>query len=724
MNDFSGQSFDPTHAPLLPDERDQDLPHAVGLAISLLGPRDSGGEVISHLQPEQGNKKEPLMTESDLLAIVNAKLQQSHQWNDDGGGILSQNRILADKYYRGDLRGDEVEGCSRVVSRDVAEAIDSILPSLVRIFTGGDQVVVFRPNGPEDEDSAQQATDYINHIFMEENEGFLILLTWFKDALLKKNGIVKSWYDVRIKKTRERYHGLTQEQLDALKMDQSFEILEEESYNDVVMIVDPVTRQQVPQPISLFNCTLLLAKPERRIRIENVPPDEFIIERRTVSLQETGFVGHRCRRTVSDLVECGFDLEMLKALPDNTFIDNTQERQTRFEGEGAILSGELATNLDFSMKKVWVTEIYMKVDFDKDGVAEWRKITAIGDSSGQVTKILSNDETDDHAFSDLTPIPEPHKFFGQSLFDQTRDIQDIKTALIRGALDSIYLANKPRMGVVSEQVNLDDLQDVRAGGIVRLKNPAALVPIQTTLATPQALQMIEYIDSVREQRTGVTRYNQGLNADSLNKTATGMTMIQNAGQQRIEMIARIFAETGVKRLFRRIFKLTCQNEDVQKVMKLRNKWTTINPRDWKDRMDVSVSVGIGTGNKQQQTMIAMQMLDLDARIVQMQGGVNGPLLDAKNIYNKLAKLIEAIGWKTPEPYYMDPDVFEEKIRANPPPPPPPSSEQQKDLIALEIKNRELQMKEIDLEMKRLDAQIAAAQTIHKSPELLSGGQNG
>jgi hypothetical protein len=719
MNDFqgqTGQTLDPTHTPPVAQPVEHNTYHLGEIINSLIGPQSTSGvepdadnmggpsdndaDNVPSLMPgtdgvpSDEDAPEP-MTEDDLKALLAAKIQSSHQWY--GTGKLSSKRIDADKFYRGEPLGNEQDGRSQVISRDVAEAVDSIMPSLMRVFAGGDRVVVFEPQGPEDEDAANQATDYINHIFMEENEGFLVFNTWFKDALLKKNGVVKVWYDIRLNRTKDNYEGLDQGQLQALQMDPSITVSNVQAYQDQIIVTDPATGQPVPHPVQLFNCTVISSKPEKRVKVTNVPPDEFIIERRATGLDAVGFLAHRSKRTIDDLLTSGYQADLVKSIPASDDRDFSQERIERFGDEDQLPYGSEGDILNELMRKVWITEAYIKVDFDGDGFAEWRKVVTASESGEAGSIILSNEEVDNHPFCTLTPIPEPHKFFGQSLFDQTKDIQEVKTAVLRGALDSIYLANAPRYGAVEGQVNFDDLLDARPGGIVRLKNPAGLVPMPTVGVAPQAFQVIEYMDSVRESRTGITRYNQGLNADSLNKTATGIQIINNAGVQRQEMIARVFAETGVKDLFRKIFKLTCQYEDKPRVVRLRGRWVNINPRDWKDHMDVVTTVGIGMGDKQQQAQIAMQMLNLSKEIFQLQGGPNGPLLDLKNVYNMLTKLVEAVGWKNVEPYFTDPAT------AQPQPPPPPKPDQQKDMVALEMKKYDLEMKKLELEVKKLEA---------------------
>jgi hypothetical protein len=555
----------------------------------------------------------PEMSDSDLAAILDAKIHNALGYQ---GGRLSQERRQAERYYKGDSFGNEIDGRSQVVSRDVAEAVDSMMPSLMRIFASGDQVVRFNPSGPQDEAIADQATDYVNWIWNQQNEGFANFYSWFKDALLKKTGAIKIWWDESEDFTRETYQGLTDLELQMLALDPGIEISEHDEYPDKSATApspqDSASGEPVAAPPTgapdpgaaepgalgrpptnmtaipmLHDVVVRRTIRDGRVRVQPLPPDEFLIDRRAVSLDEAPFVAHRVKRTLSELVEMGFPKAKLANIEGDDAADYSLERLERFQDEDE-MPWRNAGTLDPTMREMWITECYIRVDYDGDGIAELRKVTVAGEGAAVV---LENEEIDDHPFAALTPIPMPHKFHGMSIAEQTVDLQLIKSTLWRGALDALYLSNAPQIGAVEGQVNLDDLLNRRPGGIVRLKSPDALVPITTAPLGGDVFQMIEYIDNVREQRTGVTRYNQGLDADTLNRTASGINAIQNAAQQRLELIARVFAETGVKRAFRRILELVCKHQQKPKIIRLRQRWVAMDPREWNDEMDLSVSSG-------------------------------------------------------------------------------------------------------------------------------------
>lgn len=618
------------------------------------------------------------MTEAELKATLWAKINNSIAYQ---GGKLAQARMQAMRYYNGDKFGNEVNGRSQVVSRDVAEAVDSILPSLLRIFCSTDDAVRFDARRPEDEDIAPQITDYCNWVWNTQNEGFHNFYVWFKAALLDRLGVVKIWWDEAETKTKETYEGLTDDQLSKLVMASDIDVRVIKSYPDpdandtsaALDLLSEVAKDDLKaqgekinplfdkiisaldadsKPAMLHDVEATFTNKTGRIRIVPVPSDEFLIERRAISLDETPFVAHRFKMPISDLIEMFPDKEQeIWDLPTGEEAEYTMERLERFKQEDQ-LPWRQDNPADPSMREVWVTEAYLRVDYNGDGYGELRKVTVAGDLG---YTILDNVEVDDHPFASLCPVPMPFKLFGLSIADQTSDIQLIKSTLLRGILDNMYNAISPQLGVVEGQANYDDLMTRRPGGLVRLKSPNALVPIESPGVGPEPYQMIEYFDTVREQRTGVTRYNQGLDAESLNKTASGIRMIKNAGAERVETIARVFAETGVKRAFKRILELTCKHNRKKQTIRLRGKFVDIDPREWSTQYDVAINVGLGTGDRGEQLQGMMQLLQVDQSIIQLQGGLNGPLLKAENVYNKLAKILEYMGYKSTDPFYSNPD---------------------------------------------------------------------
>ena len=368
------------------------------------------------------------------------------------------------------------------------------------------------------------------------------------------------------------------------------------------------------------------------------------------------------------------------------------------------------------MRSVWVAECYLKVDADEDGLAEWRKITVAGPSSS--VEILFDEEVDGHPFCSWTPFPTPHKLVGESLDDKVGDIQEVKTALMRQVLDNLYLTNNPGLGV-TERVNLGDALDREIGGVVRVEDQAGpvgnhIMPITVPFTAGASLGVMEYIDQAKEMRTGVNRMMQGLDPNTLNKTATGVNALTNFSQERLALVARIFAEMGLKRAFRKTLELACKYQDKARMIRLRNRWVPMDPREWSDQMDFAVTVGIGSGNKDQMLLHLQQILALQVQAIQFQGGVQGPLVTLHHIHNTLSRLVENAGLKAPELFFADPDAAPPPtVKQGLPPAPDPRLEAAQGQLQIEQAKAQAEMQvaamkaraEIEIEKQRAAAQI-------------------
>ncbi|OWJ67439.1 portal protein [Inquilinus limosus] len=663
--------------------------------------------------PETTAGEGEAMSDSELAALID-------QYVADSGGIWDQPldayRERALRYYRGDPRGDEVDGRSQVVSRDVAEAVDGMLPDLLEIFVSGDQLVRFDPMGPEDEEGAEQATDYVNWIFSQDNPGFEILYTWFKDALLNKNGVVKVWWRDEKHTKDERYCGLTDDELALLETDPATEIVEKKPSQ---MSEAASAEMQAP----LYDVQTRVTVPGGKICIECVPPEEFLIWSRSKGFADTPFIGQRLQKRKSDLIEEGFDREIVEGLPSDDQGDDLHgEKLERFKDLTQIPMN--SPTLDESMRMVWAEEVFIRVDRDGDGIAELRKITKVNDT------ILDDTKVDDHWFAGLSPNPMPHTWEGRSIADETMDIQDIKTAVTRGSLDSLYLSNNPRQLVRNGKVNLDDVLNSRPGGVIRVAdNAGPLADAYQAQVTPfvgqSSFPMIEYLDQVIERRTGLIRQAQGMDPDVINKTATAARIMNSAGQRRLKMIARIFAETGVKRAFELIYAAVKKYQQRPKVIRLRNKWVPMDPRGWADKMDLKVSVGLGTGDRQEQLAAILQsVVPAQQATVQLQGGVQGPMVKMDHLYNTARKLVEFGGLKSPELYFGDPSDPANQPPPSPPPPDPKMLEAQGKLQLEQQKAQtqiQLQMQQgaAEIEMRR---QLAEQELALKREELAARRQ--
>ena len=643
-------------------------------------------------------KGKPL-TETEVAAILQSEIHSSLGYI---GSDITNQRQKSLEYYFGEPFGNEQEGRSQVVSTDVSDVIESILPTLLRTFAASDDVVRCDPVSAEDEEVARQATDYLNYVFNKDNDGFVALYTLFKDALIQKNGIAKVYWDTSEKREQETYEKLSDDEYTMLLDEEDIEVKEHSEYADQKAIDakqtmmeqtdDPLLMEQIedaPTPM-LHDVVLIRKETYGKVKIETIPPEEFLIERRAKNLQEANFLAHRTTQTRSDLIEAGFDEDTVNALPSDTADKYNEEKVSRYRNldyDFSSNSGEASTD------EITVYECYAKIDAEGDGIAKLRKITLAGTGAYQV---LDDELCDSIPFVSITPIMVPHRFFGRSVSEMTEDLQLIKSTVMRQLLDNMYLTNNNRVAVMDGQVNLDDLLTNRPGGVVRTKGSPGqvMMPMQTQTINQQAFPLLEYLDTVREQRTGITRYSQGMDADSLNKTATGVNVILTQAQMRVELIARIFAETGVKDMFGKIFELVVKHQDKERIIKIRNTFVPFRPMEWRNRCNVSINVGLGTGSRDQQLSILNNILQTQLKALELQGTPAGPMVNLRNIYNTLSKIVENAGLKNTGLFFTDPDVGMQQM----PPPQPPQPTEFEKVSQLQVQGENMR-KQMDSEIK-------------------------
>jgi hypothetical protein len=594
------------------------------------------------------------MDDNKLKGILEAEIDNSIGYVDTE---TTEARRRALTFYNREPYGNEVEGRSSIVTGEVAEVVDGALPQLLRIFTQSDELCRFEPKGPGDEEGAKQATEYCNLVFFQDNDGVILMHNWFKDALLQKNGIVKYYWEDSADPTKEKYKDLSAEEVQLLFSDGTMELVSQDTKEVSPEVLDPISGMIIPATFS-YDVVVMKKKESGRVKISNVPPEEFLISKRDKNIKDARFVAHRVNMTRSDLIAAGYPKDIVDELPAYSDLTYTPERIARFE------RGEMpdeSQSLDFSMQDIEVFECYIRTDYDEDGIAELRKITYAG------SEILDNEEVDHIPFASVCPIPMPHKFFGQSLADRSMDIQLIKSTITRQILDNMYLTNMPRMTAIDGQVNMDDLLTVAPNGVVRMKSPGAVQALTVPATAAQSFPMLEYLDSVMQKRSGVAQAGQVLDPSILqNTTATAIAAMQQSGAGRIEMIARIFADTGVKDLFTGIFHLLCKYQDKERVIRLRGKYVSIDPREWANHYDMTVNVGLGTGNKDQQMAMAAMVLQKQEQILQTQGPAN-PLVSVAQYRETLGRFIEAAGFKDSTEFFKEITPEMDQMLSNPQP---------------------------------------------------------
>ena len=592
------------------------------------------------------------MDEGRLAAIVSAEI-------DDAIGMLDSEttgqRAEALNYYLRNPYGNEIDGRSQIVTGEVAESVDGALPQLIRVFTASDDIARYEPVGPGDEEGAKQATDYANWVFYKDNPGFALLHQWFWDALVAKTGTLKCYWDEQIDVTEETYQNLTDNEIALLMLDGTREIVGQSVETEEIMgpdgqpMLDPMG-----QPMVSNKTTITVRKKDKsgRVAIESVPPEEFIVSKKAVFGQEKSpFCAHRRLVPRSDLVAMGFDRDEVSSLPAYNSLDFTEERIARYSPGEEPFEQE---SLDESMQEVEVYECYIYVDSDDDGLAELRQIFFSNQMIlTRADGSKANVPVDYVPFHVICPFPIPHKFFGQSMADRTMDLQLIKSTLVRQSLDNLYLSNNARMGAIEGQVNLDDLLNVTPGGVVRMKSAGAVQPMVVPNIADSAFPMLGYFDNVQSKRTGVSDAQQGLDPNVLqNVTAAAVAATMGAAQGKLELIARLFAETGVKSLFKGILHLLCKYQDKPRLIRMRGKFVEMDPREWSNQYDLTISVGLGTGTKQEQ-MAMLQMVMAKQEAILQAYGPNNPLVSVGQYRAVLGRFIEAAGFKDSTEFFKE-----------------------------------------------------------------------
>lgn len=607
-----------------------------------------------------------------LRQVLDHEIERSVTWSTSA--IRSeQERNLA--YYLGLPMGNEVEGRSQVVSWDVFEVVESALPSFLEPLFGGDNIAEFQPRGPEDERFASQATDYINYLVTERNDGFMVFYTWLKDALLQKVGVVRPEW-VKVDAERTDYEGLTAEQLTMMQ-----------SEGKVIVAASERLVDLGGMPLPVYDVTVETQHPGKLL-IRNVKPVDFIITKDARTPDDAYVIGEMVTYTRSELKELGF-----KRWADVSDYDFSTLTHDPYEDD--VFDDTVTPELE----EVRLFKGFVRCDCNKDGIAEWREVLV----GGGLDDTLQDDEVEGQDYALITPIPIPHRVYGMAYADPAAEIQGLKSALTRQYVDSLFLANRPDTYVNMQSVTattIEDLLSNRIGKLIRGNGPAntAISPIQTSVVARESLEGIQLADNMRETRLGITKYNQGLDSESLNKTATGIGKIMQASEQRLKMTLRIMANTGIKRLYQIILRLVTQHQNVADMVRLRNDWVPFNPSEWSDKMDCKIAVGSTNGERMEE----VQMLQLFGQF--MQQGAQVGVIKPNNVYEfgkKLAKAAKLMGADVK--LLTDPSTQQPQQT-------PPSPEQIKAQIEAQKAQFEAQeaekQRQHDFQLKQLEGQQA------------------
>ena len=631
------------------------------------------------------------MDDTELQGIVAGELEDAVSYID---ADVSPIRAKGTEYYRGDPFGNEEDGRSQVVAMEVRDTVSAMLPSLMRVFFSTENVVEYVPRGPEDVAGAQQATDYANYIFSNDNNGFMTTYALFKDSLVRKCGIAKYWWDEVEEVKIEDYSGLDDQTVQMLMSEQA-EVKIVVSYPDPSVTpdmtqMDPMTGMMPPQPM-LHDVQIKRTVKDGRIKIMAVPPEELVIDRRARSFDDAGIIAHRQMATVDDLIQMGYELDEIEENISSTDLDSNDEYLARQPLSTTMGAGD---SLNPGQRRVLYVESYIRVDFDGDGIPELRKVCCMG--SGYT--VVRNLPASYIPFVDFPCDPEPHTspLEAMSIFDLTHDIQEIKSEVLRNTLDSLAQSIHPRTAVVEGQVNIDDVLNNETGAIIRMRAPGMVQPFSTPFVGQAAFPMLDYMDSMKEDRTGMSKAAMGLDADALqSSTKAAVAATIGASQGRLELQARILAE-GMKKLFKGILYLMTTHQDKPRMVRLRNEWVEIDPRVWNSSMDVTVNIGLGNGDTNERIQALTMIAGKQEQIMQ-QFGLSNPVVTPAMYIRSIQKIIELSGFKDASSYIQTLPADFQMPQADAPKPTPEEVLAQVQAQSIQA---DIQKKAAELELKR------------------------
>ena len=644
------------------------------------------------------------MDDAELQSIIASEIEDAVSYIDSD---LSPFRAQATRYYRGDPFGNETEGSSHAISTEVRDTVNAMLPSIMRTMFSSERAVEFVPNGPEDVKVAEQATDYANYVLQSDNDGFLVMYSTFKDSLIRKCGVVKTWWDERTTVRIEEYTGLDEQTIMLIESEPDATVSVISQYDDPSITpemlqpqVDPMTGQpmldEMGQPImpampQLFDATIKRTIKSGRIAVSAVPPEEFLLSRNARSLEDSSIVAHRKMATVAELIEMGYDEDEVMTYVTSTDFESNDEYLSRRAISTTIGSNSESNNP--MMMRVLYIEAWVRVDYDNDGLPELRKLCCMGEGY----EIVRNVPADMIPFADFPCDPEPHTspLEATSVFDLTKDLQEIKSDILRNTLDSLAQSIHPRTAVVEGQVNMDDVLNNETGAIVRMRAPGMVQPLTTPFVGAEAFTMLGYMDQVKENRTGMSKAAMGLNADALqSSTKAAVAATVTASQMRLELITRILSN-GMKLLFKNLLHLIVTHQEKERTVRLRNEWVTVDPRSWNSSMDVTTNVALGNGDTEQK----MAMLNTISNIQKdalMQMGPSNPLVSPAQFSYTLRKMVELAGFK-------DSSQFFNAVPADYAPPEKPDKPTPEEILAqvqAQSIQADIQKKAAELELDR------------------------
>jgi len=622
------------------------------------------------------------MDDSQLLSIL--ATQRNNSIGIEDTDLADDQEQLLDYYY-GRTFGNEKEDQSQFVTRDVQEVVDRMMSAVIRVFANGSSVVAFDPTNGDDIEQAEQESEVVNYILTKDNEWFPFVWAWAKTAFLEKNSYAKVWVEDVETITTETYTGLSDEAFAQVLNADEVEPIEHTSYTESMVIQTPMG--EVDQEVSMHDIKINITETDRKIKDAALPSEEVSIAQdwNKLSLKDCPYVAHKTTKMVSDLIEQGFDAATLSDIPayDNSNFNNSVKvARNQFENE------ETRDEADESTREITVYEEYILIDMDGNDRAELRKITSAGD------KILENEQVDFIPIATLCPNPMPHQHAGLSIADPVKSIQYQKSTLVRQIFDNLHLTNNPEKIVIEDEVCMDDLLESMAGGIKRATRTDAIVPIITPFTAGASFPMLEQLENMKQSWSGVSSQTTNLNPNVLSQSTEGAFMAARESVNELtETIVRTFAETGFKELALMTHELFIKNQDKEKMVKVRDEYVSVDPKEWKARTSMTVKVGLGTGDKDKSLQRLFGIIREQKELMAM----GAPLVEMKNLYNTYDRIVEVSDLKETSLYFTDPSTPEAQQAAQAKaqqkqPNPLAEAEQVKGQLAIEKEKISLQAK--------------------------------
>ena len=576
------------------------------------------------------------MSEDDIQGIVSDAVSSAVDFVESE---IMEDRIKAQRYFDGQVDIGEEEGRSKIVATKVRDTVRAIKPSLMRVFLSSENPVEYVPTSQQEVSMADQATRFAHYRFNELN-GYTLLNDAIHDALVKKTGVIKTYWEDYSESTIHTYSNLTEEEMSVIVNDDGVTVIEQTTELEISMDEFGMDIETPKYELKISH-----QKDSGKLCIESVPPEEFFVDRNAKSVEDAYVIAHKTEMTVSDLVAMGYDYDTVSELSGNS-TDDTFSDVESFERSGYEQDGEENIK-DPSMKLIEVTEAYMKMDVYGTGNATMHRFILGGGNK----ELLDFEPWGEVPFAIFEIDPEPHTFYGRSIADLIMNDQDSSTAMLRGMMDNVALVNNPSIDVVEGQVNMDDIMNNEIGSIRRVKVQGAIQPSVIPFVAGQTLVAMQYLDDEIQVKTGVTKASMGLDPSALqNTTATAAQLTAQEGAGQIEVIARNLAEGGMKRLFKLILKLLVENSCEETMMRLNGEYIPIDPRSWNTMMDVTVNVGLGTGQEDLKQAALNQALQMQMQIWQTYGPTNG-LVTMVGIRNTLSDMLVSAGIRNTDRYF-------------------------------------------------------------------------